>query len=32
MPKIESRPSEASKKLYERSEFNVVFDLAFAFS
>jgi hypothetical protein len=31
MQKIEPRPSVASKKLYERSEFRVAFDLAFAF-
>jgi hypothetical protein len=27
-----SRPSEASKKSYKRSEFILAFDLAFAFS
>ena len=32
MQKFESRPSEASIKLYERSEFRVAFALAFAFS
>ncbi|OTT97800.1 hypothetical protein CAT67_16840 [Acinetobacter baumannii] len=32
MQKFEPRPSEASIKLYERSEFRVVFVLAFAFS
>ena len=32
MLKLASRPSEASKKLYERSEFRVAFALAFAFS
>jgi len=32
MPKFEPRPSEASIKLYERSEFRVAFALAFAFS
>jgi hypothetical protein len=32
MQKIEPRPSVASKKLYERSEFRVAFDLAFTFS
>ena len=32
MEKIDSRPSVASKKLDERSEFRVAFDLAFAFS
>jgi len=32
MPKFESRPSEASIKLYERSEFRVAFALAFAFT
>jgi hypothetical protein len=32
MQKFESRSSEASKKLYERSEFRVAFALAFAFS
>ena len=32
MLKLEPRPSEASIKLYERSEFRVVFALAFAFS
>lgn len=32
MQKFEPRPSEASIKLYERSEFRVVFALAFAFS
>jgi hypothetical protein len=31
MQKFEPRPSEASKKLYERSEFRVAFALAFAF-
>lgn len=31
MQKIEPRSSEASKKLYERSEFRVSFALAFAF-
>ena len=29
---MEPRPSVASKKLYERSEFRAVFALAFAFS
>ncbi len=32
MLEFESRPSEASIKLYERSEFRVAFALAFAFS
>ena len=32
MQKIDSRPSEASKKTDERSEFRVAFDLAVAFS
>ena len=32
MQKFEPRPSEASIKLYERSEFRVAFALAFAFS
>ena len=32
MQKIGPRSSVASKKLYERSEFRVVFALAFAFS
>ncbi len=32
MLKLEPRPSEASIKLYERSEFRVAFALAFAFS
>ncbi len=32
MQKFESRPSVASIKLYERSEFRVAFALAFAFS
>ena len=32
MPKIEPKSSEASKKTYERSEFIVAFDFAFAFS
>ena len=32
MQKFESRPSEASIKRYERSEFRVAFALAFAFS
>ncbi len=32
MLKLEPRPSEASIKLYERSEFLVVFALAFVFS
>ncbi|MEB3797065.1 MULTISPECIES: hypothetical protein [Acinetobacter] len=32
MLEFESRPSEASIKLYERSEFRVSFALAFAFS
>ncbi len=32
MQKLEPRPSEASIKLYERSEFRVAFALAFAFS
>jgi hypothetical protein len=32
MQKIEPRSSVASKKFYERSEFRVVFALAFAFS
>ena len=32
MLKMASRSSVASKKLYERSEFRVAFDLAFAFS
>lgn len=32
MQKFEPRPSEASTKLYERSEFRVAFALAFAFS
>ena len=31
MQTIEHRPSEASKKTHERSEFRVAFDLAFAF-
>jgi len=31
MQKIEPRPSVASKKTHERSEFRVAFDLAFAF-
>jgi len=31
MQKIEPRSSVARKKLYERSEFRVAFDLAFAF-
>ena len=31
MQKSESRPSEASKKPYERSEFRVAFDFVFAF-
>ena len=30
MQKIEPRSSVASKKLYERSEFRVAFDLVFA--
>jgi hypothetical protein len=32
MLKTDSRSSEASKKIDERSEFRVAFDLAFAFS
>ena len=32
MQKFEPRPSEASIKLYERSEFRVAFALVFAFS
>ena len=32
MQKFEPRPSEASIKLYERSEFRVAFALDFAFS
>ncbi len=32
MQKCEPRPSEASIKRYERSEFRVAFALAFAFS
>ena len=32
MQTIEPRPSGASKKIDERSEFQVAFDLAFAFS
>ena len=32
MQKFDARPSEASIKLYERSEFRVAFALAFAFS
>ena len=32
MLKLELRPSEASIKLYERSEFRVAFARAFAFS
>ena len=32
MQKFEPRPSEASIKFYERSEFLVVFALAFVFS
>jgi hypothetical protein len=31
MPKFEPRPSEASIKRYERSEFRVAFALAFVF-
>ena len=32
MQKFEPRPSEASIKLHERSEFRIAFALAFAFS
>ncbi|MEN8283678.1 hypothetical protein [Acinetobacter gerneri] len=32
MLKLASRPSEASKKLYERSEFQVALAFAFAFA
>jgi hypothetical protein len=31
-PSLIRKPSEARKKAYERSEFRVAFDLAFAFS